>query len=226
MDDRALGWFSALDFSDVTEKLDADWVVMASPDIRITREFLDSAADICAEFPFADAIAPRIVDSGGTVFSSGFLLHAKDGLREEFLSNEKAEIRQVASLSPRCGIYSSRLLKSLRSFDDDFRTDIRFFDMGLRALHLGAHLFAMPNLHAESCSPALPEKFSQGRLREIARAYYKDFDILRYFRFAARHPKVLFSFFKGKPELDRKSLAATELSKLTPETLVNVSCRK
>lgn len=226
VEDNALGWFSATDFSEILGELDAEWVVMATPGVRLDREFLNGVADACAEFPFADAIAPRILSASGKTFSSGFLIEKKDGLSEEFLTNEKGEIRQVASLSPECGVYSSRLLKALRGFDRDFKTDIRFFDLGLRAMHLGAKLFAMPRLSASSISDASPSKLDRAnRLREISRAYYKDLDLPRFFRFLIRHPGTFPAIFHGKKSLDKKSAEATELSKLTPEILQRVTAK-
>ncbi len=225
IEDPALGWFFGEDFSTAVDEFDAEWVLMISPDIRISADFLNRIADACAEFPFADAFAPRIIRAdGGNVISSGSLLHRKNGFEAEFLSNRNGEIRPVASLSPRCGIYSSRLLKSLGGFDHDFKTEVRFFDLGLRALHLGAHLFAMPNLCAVSAAsgpaPSEPRKIL---LRETARACYKNLDIFRFLKFTAHHPSTCTAIFNGRKELDRKSLEATQLSRMTEEVVASVS---
>ncbi len=225
MEDPALGWFFGEDFSTSVEKFDAEWVLMLSPDIRVSADFLNRVADACAEFPFADALSPRIVLADGkTVISSGSLLHRKNGFEAEFRTNRNAEIRPVASLSPHCGIYSSRLLKSLGGFDRDFKTEVRFFDLGLRALHLGAHLFAMPSLnaHSQMGEPPLPEP-RKLLLRETARACYKNLDIFRFLKFTLHHPSTCTAIFKGRKELDKKSLEATQLSRMTEEVVKSVS---
>lgn len=212
IEDAALGWFFENDFSNILPELDAEWTILLHPDALLTRDFLNATANLVTDFPYADAFAPRIVSDGKTV-SSGYLLDTKKGFVEEFCTNKKNEMRHVASLSPFCGIYSTRLLKSLGSFDSDFKTDVRFFDLGLRALHLGASLFAVPFLQIET------KKNPEATLsnKEIARAYYKDLDFTRFLKFAIRHPASTVSLFDGKKSLDEKSLRATELSRLTPE---------
>ena len=218
VEDAALGWFFTNDYSNILPELDAEWTILIEPDVLLTRDFLDATANLVADFPYADAFAPRIVSDGKTV-SSGYLLDAKKGFVEEFCGNKKNEMRNVASLSPFCGIYSTRLLKSLGSFDFDFKTDVRFFDLGLRALHLGASLFAVPFLQIETKNPQKPNPLSK---KEIARAYYKDLDFSSFLKFAARHPVSALAVFSGKKTLDEKSLRATELSRLTPEMLEKV----
>lgn len=217
IEDAALGWFFENDFSNILPELDAEWTILLHPDALLTRDFLNATANLVTDFPYADAFAPRIVSDGKTV-SSGYLLDTKKGFVEEFCTNKKNEMRHVASLSPFCGIYSTRLLKFLGSFDSDFKTDVRFFDLGLRALHLGASLFAVPFLQIET------KKNPEATLsnKEIARAYYKDLDFTRFLKFAIRHPASTVSLFDGKKSLDEKSLRATELSRLTPEMLEKV----
>ncbi len=220
IEDAALGWFFENDFSNILPELDAEWTILLHPDALLTRDFLNATANLVTDFPYADAFAPRIVSDGKTV-SSGYLLDTKKGFVEEFCTNKKNEMRHVASLSPFCGIYSTRLLKSLGSFDSDFKTDVRFFDLGLRALHLGASLFAVPFLQIET------KKNPEATLsnKEIARAYYKDLDFTRFLKFAIRHPASTVSLFDGKKSLDEKSLRATELSRLTPEMLEKVTVK-
>lgn len=220
IEDAALGWFFENDFSNIRPELDAEWTILLHPDALLTRDFLNATANLVTDFPYADAFAPRIVSDGKTV-SSGYLLDTKKGFVEEFCTNKKNEMRHVASLSPFCGIYSTRLLKSLGSFDSDFKTDVRFFDLGLRALHLGASLFAVPFLQIET------KKNPEATLsnKEIARAYYKDLDFTRFLKFAIRHPASTVSLFDGKKSLDEKSLRATELSRLTPEMLEKVTVK-
>ena len=225
IEDRALNWFFVENFSDVIHDLDAEWTILVKPNIRLTRLFLNAVADACVDFPYADAFAPRILKPNSQdVLSSGFLIDSKRGLEEEFLTNEKAEIRQVASLSPECGIYSTRLLQALHGFDPDLSTNARFFDLGLRALHLGAHLFATPRIHVESIAASLNDFQSDPAFKkELGRVYYKDLDIIRYFKFAIRHPSALQALFKNRKALDAKSLKVTELSKFTEETFRQVS---
>lgn len=220
IEDAALGWFFEKDFSNILPELDAEWTILIQPDVLLTRDFLDATANLVADFPCADAFAPRIVFNGKTI-SSGYLIDERKGPIEEFYSNRKNEMRNIASLSPFCGIYSTRLLKSLEAFDSDFKTDIRFLDLGLRALHLGASLFAVPFLQIET------KKNPEATLsnKEIARAYYKDLDFTRFLKFAIRHPASAVSLFDGKKSLDEKSLRATELSRLTPEMLEKVSIK-
>lgn len=220
IEDAALGWFFENDFSNILPELDAEWTILLHPDALLTRDFLNATANLVTDFPYADAFAPRIVSDGKTV-SSGYLLDTKKGFVEEFCTNKKNEMRHVASLSPFCGIYSTRLLKSLGSFDSDFKTDVRFFDLGLRALHLGASLFAVPFLQIET------KKNPEATLsnKEIARAYYKDLDFTRFLKFAIRHPASTVSLFDGKKSLDEKSLRATDLSRLTPEMLEKVTVK-
>ncbi len=220
IEDAALGWFFESDFRDILPELDAEWTILAQPSILLTRDFLDATANLVADFPCADAFSPRIVFDGKIV-SSGFLLDTKEGFVEEFGDNRKNEMRNVASLSPFCGIYSTRLLKALKSFDSDFKTDIRFFDLGLRALHLGASLFAVPFLQVEAKKN--PEATVPLSKKELARACYKDMDFSRFLKFAVRHPVASLAIFREKRKLDEKSLQATELSRLTPEILEKVS---
>lgn len=224
IEDPALGWLFANDFSEVAEALDAEWTVIAKPEVQITREFLNAVADFCQEFPFADAFSPRIFQkSTGKVFSSGLLMDFRRGLDAEFRTNEKVEIRPVAAASPECGIYSTRLLRALRGFDPELLTDARFLDLGLRALHLGANLFAAPHISVRS---EVPPKPSEGNfLAELGRVYYKDLDILKFFRFAIHHPTALGALFKNRKELDKKSLEVTELSRFTDEMFQKVSRR-
>ena len=123
IEDDALGWFFAENFSESLAAIDAEWIILCHADTCITREFLNRTADVCAEFPFADAIAPRICTAGNPEpFSSGLLIDKKFNLQEEFRQNPQTEIRQVASLSPFCGIYSARLLQALGGFDTDIQT--------------------------------------------------------------------------------------------------------
>lgn len=219
VEDDALGYFFARDFRSVLPQLDAEWTILSKPEVLPTRNFLDATADLTSGFPYADAFAPRILAEGKTV-SSGYLLDSKRGLVGEFSAGGEGEMRNVASLSPLCGIYSTRLLHALEGFDGDFETDARFFDLGLRALHLGANLFSVPHLTIEAGKNFLPDFFSP---RELARAYYKDLDIIRFLKFTLRHPGTAFSIFRGKKILDEKSLRATELSKLSPEMLQKIT---
>lgn len=222
IEDAALGWFFENDFSNILPELDAEWTILLHPDALLTRDFLNATANLVTDFPYADAFAPRIVFNGKTI-SSGYLIDERKGPIEEFYSNRKNEMRNVASLSPFCGIYSTRLLKSLEAFDSDFKTDIRFLDLGLRALHLGASLFAVPFLQIETKKISeTPVPLSK---KEIARAYYKDLDFTRFLKFAIRHPASTVSLFDGKKSLDEKSLRATELSRLTPEMLEKVTVK-
>jgi len=225
IEDRALGWFFAENFSDVVHDLDAEWTILVKPDIRITRPFLNAVADACMDFPYADAFAPRILCAESRqVLSSGFLIDLKKGMDEEFRTNENAEIRPIASLSPECGIYSTRLLQALHGFDPDISTDVRFFDLGLRALHLGANLFATPRIHVESIAKNKTDSMQNPDfVKELGRVFYKDLDIIRYFKFAFRNPKAFNALFKGRKELNAKSLKVTELSKFTEETFQKVS---
>lgn len=222
IEDVALGWFFEKDFSNILPELDAEWTILLHPDALLTRDFLNATANLVTDFPYADAFAPRIVSDGKTV-SSGYLLDTKKGFVEEFCTNKKNEMRNVASLSPFCGIYSTRLLKSLGSFDSDFKTDVRFFDLGLRALHLGASLFAVPFLQIET--KKIPETSAPLSKKEIARAYYKDLDFFSFLKFAIRHPAFALSIFDGKKSLDEKSLRTTELSRLTPEMFEKVTVK-
>lgn len=222
IEDAALGWFFENDFSNILPELDAEWTILIQPDVLLTRNFLDATANLVVDFPYADAFAPRIAFNGKIV-SSGYLLDEKKGFVEEFLSNKKNEMRNVASLSPFCGIYSTRLLQSLIAFDSDFKTNIRFFDLGLRALHLGASLFAVPFLQIETKRNF--ETTVPLSKKEIARACYKDLDLARFLKFAIRHPASAMSIFAGKKSLDEKSLRATELSRLTPEILEKVTIK-
>lgn len=222
IEDAALGWFFENDFSNILPELDAEWTILLHPDALLTRDFLNATANLVTDFPYADAFAPRIVFNGKTI-SSGYLIDERKGPIEEFYSNRKNEMRNVASLSPFCGIYSTRLLKSLEAFDSDFKTDIRFLDLGLRALHLGASLFAVPFLQIETKKISeTPVPLSK---KEIARAYYKDLDFSSFLKFAIRHPAFAMSIFDGKKSLDEKSLRATELSRLTPEMLEKVTVK-
>lgn len=224
IEDRALGWFFAENFSEVLPELDAEWTILVSPGIRMTRDFLNAVADICVEFPYADAFAPRVLHAEShQVFSSGFLIDQKRGLEEEFRSNRDREIRPIASVSPECGIYSTRLLHALHGFDPEFKTDIRFFDLGLRALHLGANLFATPRIQIESV--AAKQYSKPDRIRELGRVYYKDLDIIQYLKFALRHPAALNALFKNRKQLNAKSLAVTELSRFSKEMFEKVSTR-
>lgn len=222
IEDAALGWFFENDFSNILPELDAEWTILLHPDALLTRDFLNATANLVTDFPYADAFAPRIVFNGKTI-SSGYLIDERKGPIEEFYSNRKNEMRNVASLSPFCGIYSTRLLKSLEAFDSDFKTDIRFLDLGLRALHLGASLFAVPFLQIETKKISeTPVPLSK---KEIARAYYKDLDFSSFLKFAIQHPAFAMSIFDGKKSLDEKSLRATELSRLTPEMLEKVTVK-
>lgn len=221
IEDDALGWFFAENFSESLAAIDAEWIILCHADTCITREFLNRTADVCAEFPFADAIAPRICTAGNPEpFSSGLLIDKKFNLQEEFRQNPRAEIRQVASLSPFCGIYSARLLQALGGFDTDIQTDLKFFDLGLRALHLGANLFTMPKLSVEISHRINPEPTDN---KELARIYYKDADMMRFLRFTFWHPSTLNAIWGKRKGLDEKSLKVTEISKLSSEKWKSVS---
>lgn len=225
IEDRALGWFTAENFSDVVHDLDAEWTILAKPSVRITRPFLNAVADACVDFPYADAFAPRILNADShEVLSSGFLIDLKKGMEEEFRTNENAEIRPIASLSPECGIYSTRLLQALHGFDPDIFTDMRFLDLGLRALHLGANLFATPRIHVETITKQMADPIKDADcVKELGCVFYKNLDIIRYFQFAFHHPTAFNALFKNRKELNAKSLQVTELSKFTEETFHKVS---
>lgn len=215
IEDPALGYFFAKDFSEVLDALDAEWILILSRKCKISREFLDKTANLCDTFAFADALAPRVCDALNQTVSSGFLLDFSRGIVEEFRRNVPGEIREVASLSPICGIYSLRLLQALHGFDKNFSSDVRFFDLGMRALHLGAHLFAVPELQVEC--PEFPVK-DKAFAREFACACYKNFDIIPFLQFALRHPLSAATALRHHKELDRKSLEVMELSRLSEET--------
>ena len=91
IEDSALGWFFAENFSEVIPKLDAEWTICIQPQIQITSEFLNAAADLCLEFPFAGAFAPPILFQGNCI-SSGFPLERKRGLIKEFKKKSRERI--------------------------------------------------------------------------------------------------------------------------------------
>lgn len=214
VEDPALGYFYAEDFSQTLEKFDAEWILMISPGCTFDREFLNEMANLCDSFSFADALAPRVLCKGKTV-SSGFVLDFPRGIVEEFRVNAPNEIREVASLSPVCGIYSLRLLQALRGIDRALTSDAKFFDLGMRALHLGAHIFAVPRLGIECAK--LPDR-GQTFAKDFACACYKNFDIVPFLKFALRHPLSAAAALRRHKELDRQSLEVTELSRLSEET--------
>ena len=124
-------------------------------------------------------------------------------------------MRNIARRPAECGTYSARLRHGLCDFDDEFKTDLKFFDLGLRALHLGANLFATPQLQIA----ILEKRKNSIDNKELARIYFKDLSLGHFLHFTLHHPLTFFAIFKNRKELEEKSLEVTEISKLTEETL-------
>ena len=99
-EDPALGWLHDSDWNRPLQSIDAEWVVITQPAVKIDREFLNSLAECIEGFPMVDAFAPRVKFEGH--FYGGLLLNGAKGFAP---ISENEKMRFVAAPSPDRGIF-------------------------------------------------------------------------------------------------------------------------
>ena len=226
-EDPALGWLHDCDWNRPLQSIDAEWVVITQPAVKIDREFLNNLAQVIEGFPMVDAFAPRLKLDGK--FHGGLLLAGSKGFAPIF-ENEK--MRFVAAPSPLIAVFSSRIIQRTGLFDLDLPPEFRLLDYTLRMAHAGGKMFSVPYLVASLnegdyarllTGQFMHEKQAIAPLWEI---YYKTLPAAQLSAFTFRHltmiPKFL-GFDKDKKRRQFKRDKATSLSKLSTDYLKEVS---
>jgi hypothetical protein len=226
-EDPALGWLHDCDWNRPLQSIDAEWVVITQPAVKIDREFLNNLAQVIEGFPMVDAFAPRLKLDGK--FHGGLLLAGSKGF-VPISENEK--MRFVAAPSPLIAVFSSRIIQRTGLFDLDLPPEFRLLDYALRMAHAGGKMFNVPYLVASLnegdyarllTGQFMHEKQAIAPLWEI---YYKTLPAAQLSAFTFRHltmiPKFL-GFDKDKKRRQFKRDKATSLSKLSTDYLKEVS---
>jgi hypothetical protein len=227
-EDPALGWFHSLDWNQPLQSIDAEWVVIVQPAVKIDRDFLNNLAEVTEGFPMVDAFAPRLKFDGH--FYGGLLLAGSKGFAP---ISENEKMRFVAAPSPMIAVFSSRIIQRTGLFDLDLPPEFRLLDYTLRMAHAGGKMFSVPYLVASLnegdyagllTGRFLHEKQAIAPLWEI---YYKSLPIGLLSAFTFRHLTMLPKFLgldKGKKRRQFKRDKATSLSKLSAEYLKDIMC--
>lgn len=227
-EDPALGWLHDCDWNRPLQSIDAEWVVITQPAVKIDREFLNNLAEVTEGFPMVDAFAPRLKCDGK--FHGGLLLAGSKGF-SPISENEK--MRYVAAPNPMIAVFSSRIIQRTGLFDLDLPPEFRLLDYALRMAHAGGKMFNVPYLVASLnegnyarhlTGQFLHEKQAIAPLWEI---YYKSLPVAQLSAFTFRHLTMLPKFLgldKGKKRRQFKRDKATALSKLTADYLKCVMC--
>lgn len=226
-EDPALGWIHDSDWNRPLQSIDAEWVVIVQPAVKIDRNFLNNLAEVTEGFPMVDAFAPRLKFDGH--FYGGLLLAGSKGF-SPISENEK--MRFVAAPNPMIAVFSSRIIQRTGLFDLDLPPEFRLLDYTLRMAHAGGKMFSVPYLVASLSEGdftglltgrLLHEKQAIAPLWEI---FYKSLPVGLLSAFTFRHltklPKF-FGFDKNKKRRQFKRDKATALSKLTTDYLQEIS---
>jgi len=226
-EDPALGWLHDCDWNRPLQSIDAEWVVITQPAVKIDREFLNNLAQVIEGFPMVDAFAPRLKFDGK--FHGGLLLAGSKGFAP---ISENEKMRFVAAPSPLIAVFSSRIIQRTGLFDLDLPPEFRLLDYALRMAHAGGKMFNVPYLVASLnegdyagllTGQFMHEKQAIAPLWEI---YYKTLPAAQLSAFTFRHltmiPKFL-GFDKDKKRRQFKRDKATSLSKLSTDYLKEVS---
>ncbi len=226
-EDPALGWLHDCDWNRPLQSIDAEWVVITQPAVKIERDFLNNLAEVTEGFPMVDAFAPRLKCDGK--FHGGLLLAGSKGF-SPISENEK--MRFVAAPNPMIAVFSSRIIQRTGLFDLDLPPEYRLLDYALRMAHAGGKMFNVPYLVA-SLNEGDYARLLTGRFLHENQAvaplweiYYKSLPVGLLSAFTFRHltmaPKFL-GFDKGKKRRQFKRDKATSLSKLTADYLKEIS---
>jgi hypothetical protein len=226
-EDPALGWFHSLDWNQPLQSIDAEWVVIVQPAVKIDRDFLNNLAECIEGFPMVDAFAPRLKFDGH--FYGGLLLAGSKGFAP---ISENEKMRFVAAPSPMIAVFSSRIIQRTGLFDLDLPPEFRLLDYTLRMAHAGGKMFSVPYLVASlnegNYAGLLTRRFLHEKqaIAPLWEIYYKSLPIGLLSAFTFRHltmlPKFL-GFDKNKKRRQFKRDKATSLSKLTADYLKEIS---
>ena len=211
--DPSLGWFFVDDINKGLEASEAEWIIVASEQVKVTREFLNNLAECNASFPMVDALAPRIRTANGFV---GAKVIGKNG---DFVQiDENASIRYVAAPQPDIAAFSRRIVQRTGRVDNSLPEEFQLADYSLRMLHAGGRMLNIPYLVIEGS----PDNKSQNTKEYNAgciKTLYKSLGISAAGKFALRHPQSWISLFSELKALNIKRKAAISLSKMTAEML-------
>ncbi|MBO7413464.1 MAG: hypothetical protein J6U20_07365 [Fibrobacter sp.] len=214
--DPSLGWFFVDNINNGLENCEAEWVIVATDHVEITREFLNNLAECNASFPMADALAPRIKAAGK--FLGGSII-AKNGSFVQI--SEDSPIRFVAGPHPDIAAFSRRIVQRTGRVDTTLPAPFQLIDYSLRMLHAGGRMLSIPYLVIEgtpSDCPFAPKECNAGCVRTL----YKSLGIAAAGKFTMRHPKSWLALFNGIKALNAKREAAISLSKMTPEMFKDI----
>ena len=214
--DPSLGWFFVDDINKGLEASEAEWIVVATENVEITRDFLNNLAECNASFPMADALAPRIKAAGK--FLGGSII-AKNGDFEQI--SENSAIRFVAGPHPDVAAFSRRIVQRTGRVDTTLPARFQLTDYSLRMLHAGGRMLSVPYLVIDgnpTDSQIDPKEYDTGCVRTL----YKSLGITAAGKFALRHPRAWSALFRGHKALNAKREAAISLSKMTPEMLRDI----
>lgn len=225
-EDPALGWFRSSDWNKPLQSINAEWVVVTHPAVKIDRDFLNNLAEVTEGFPMVDAFAPRLKFKEH--FYGGMLLHGAKGF-VPISENEK--MRYVSASNPLIAVFSSRIIQRTGLFDLELPPKFRLVDYALRMAHAGGKMFSVPYLVTTlDNDPAslvnglyFNDKNAVAPLWEI---YYKTLPASFLLGFTLRHPTMFLKFLgidKGKKRRQFKRDKATSLSKLTADYLKEIS---
>ena len=218
-EDPALGWFHSKDWNSDLEKLEAEWIIFTTPDVKVDREFLNELAQEADGYTLIDAFAPRI--KSNSHFYGGLILDGNRGFKQ---IDENAPMRYVAGPNPLIGVFSRRIIQRTGIFDQSLPPRLRLLDYALRMAHAGGKMFSVPYLVAEQVEGSSGNPVFDGKesIKDQWDIIYKNLFPKELMGFTMRHPSTVPLWFKTK-ELDIKRNKATDLSKLSPKHLLNIS---
>ncbi|WP_295678195.1 hypothetical protein [uncultured Fibrobacter sp.] len=215
--DPSLGWFFVDDINKGFEASEAEWIVVASEQVKVTREFLNNLAECNASFPMVDALAPRIHCLKDNTFHSGFRLDPHNGM---CMLDENAKMRFVAAPHPLIGAYSRRIVQRTGKVDASLSYRAQVVDFTLRMLHAGGKMFSVPYLVANTSEAVDDTLFDNSKsLDEFTFAMFKSLGLWTNRKFLMRHAGTLYGLWKRRKELEEKRDKAILLSKLDKKFL-------
>lgn len=226
-EDPALAWLHDCDWNRPLQNIDAEWVVMTQPAVKIGRDFLNNLAECIEGFPMVDAFAPRVKSEGH--FYGGMLLNGAKGFTP---ISENEKMRFVAAPNPLIAVFSSRIIQRTGLFDLDLPSEFRLLDYTLRMAHAGGKMFNVPYLVATLSEGNYAELLTGQFLHQkqatppLWEVFYKNLPASSLTGFTLRHPTMVpkfLGFDKEKKRRQFKRDKATSLSKFSAEYLKELS---
>lgn len=221
-EDRDLGWFYCESINGALEHSEAEWIVFATPEININREFLNSLAECISGFPMVDAFAPRLRTPEGNFFN-GLRLEKNNGFAEIVKDDE---LRYIAAPHPMLAAFSRRIVQRTGKLDQCLPETLRLADFCLRMLHAGGKMFHVPYLVAETNTEITSAESlvcNKVNTKSMALLLNKTLGFSNVGKFALHHPSVIPTLLHSDKEFKLKQKKATDLSKLKSCVLEDIS---